>query len=754
MEQQDKSKTLVTDNFNRAEKVKEETNSLFFISWLRKVIFNFQSGYNFFIKIPLHEIWSTKNIFSDSSSRFFFLLTTLSFLFLLPFLSKDAGIGDEELHHLQAARVYNYFATLGSDSSALYDIKKDPMQFNGQSFDVITYCIEKIFHVDNYYEMRHFFNALVGWLIILFAGLIAKELIGWGSGSATMIFLFITPFFLGHSYNNNKDIPLALGFIMSLYYIIIYFRHFPKPKFGILFLLCFSIAISISIRLAGILTIGYLGIYAIIFIIKEHYLKKENLKYLRTLIIQLSVISILGYFIGILIWPFALNHPVSNVFVILKAMKEFPVVLGQIFEGNIIWSDQIPWYYVSKYILITVPVIIFIGLALLLFLSKRFINKTNWLELFIVFFSFIFPVIYSAFNHSNDFGCWRHFLFIYPPMVICSVIGYYTLLKIFNNKFVRYVILFFILLGCIRPVIHIIRNHPLEYVYFNEFIGGVDKAYTNYEMDYLQGSRRVASEWLLKYIKKNGEEEKRKTIVAANGSISYYFRHDTANISTSYCKYDNRFYQDWDYMIVCNTYIVPYILRKKYYPPANTIFQVKVDNVPVCVIIERKQKYDYLANKYAQSNKSSEAFDLYKKALSIEPTNIDILLNFARFFISNKKWDSAQKIINYILSIYVDNPDALNLEGIVYKNTNRVPKAIEQFQDIIRKINPNYFQAYYNLGNCFVLYKDYDKALRCFEKCIEINREYKNSYLSIIHILTIQHKTEEAEKMMEIVKSL
>ncbi len=449
---------------------------------------------------------------------------------------------------------------------------------------------------------------------------------------------------------------------------------------------------------------------------------------------------------GILCWPFMLSHPLSNVMVIFRAMKEFPLSLGQIFEGRLIWSDQIPWYYLSKYILITVPIIVIIGFASFIILSKKIIKKTNWLEIALVFFSCFFIIILSSFSTNNDYGGWRHLLFIYPSMVICSVIGLGALLELVKNKLLYYLIFLVFIVLSLKPIIHIVRNHPLEYVYYNEIMGGVNKAYTNYEMDYFQNSPRIASEWLLKHIKEKGINAKGKVVIASNCSDNYYFRNDTAKIITFYCKYIYKTYYDWDYMIVCNTYIDPFLLKNKYFPPTNTIYQVKVDDVPVCVVIERKQKFDCQANKFFQSNDVTMAIEQYKKALSIEPNNIDVLVSLMRCYFLKRDNDGVQKIIDYILTIYPNNPDALNFEGLIYKHTGRLDKAIEMFNFIIANINPSYSQAYYNLGNCYLIQNDYNSALTCFEKSIELNRDYKEAYISIANILHLQHRDEEAKE--------
>ncbi len=694
----------------------------------------------------------TKLKFQSVNFRLIFLFLSLLFMLLMLFMSKDAGIsGDEEKHHLQAIKVYNYYKTFGKDTSAIFNINSiDPMQYNGQSFDNINYLVEKIFHIDNIYEMRHFINSLIGWLIILFSGLIAKELIGWGGGVAVMFFLFITPFFLGHSFNNNKDIPITLGFILSLYYIIKYFQQFPNVKIKTIFLLCVSIALAISIRIAGLIVVLYLCIYTIIFIFNYRFFKKNNGSYFWKLFIQLFGIIILAYILGIITWPFLLIHPIDNLLVIIKSMNKFPILLSQIFDGKIIWSDQIPWYYLLKYIFISVPIIILAGFSFFLILIFKIFNKKNWFEIFLIFFSCIFPILFSTLYNNSDYGGLRHYLFMFPSMVICAVIGYFEIFKLLKNKLIyTYALLIFIIFFSIKPIIHIIRNHPLEYVYYNEFVGGVNGAYTNYEMDYFLNSPHIASTWLLNQIKENKIKKESKIIIASNGSLGYYFRHDTSTIKTIYCNYNTRCSLDWDYLVFCNLYIDPFSLRNKYYLFANTIFQIKVDSVPVCIIVKRIQKFDLLAFKYEQLKDFANALKNYKKALDIEPKSLDILVNYISCYISDSDYAEAQNLINYTLNLYPNNPDALYDMGIIYMCKNKINAAINQFQYIINNVNPEVAQVDYNLGICFLIKKDYKNALISFKNCVSLDRKNKNAYFNIAQILKMQNKFDESDEYMK-----
>ncbi|MBK8514720.1 MAG: hypothetical protein IPL55_00085 [Saprospiraceae bacterium] len=58
-------------------------------------------------------------------------------------------------------------------------------------------------------------------------------------------------------------------------------------------------------------------------------------------------------------------------------------------------------------------------------------------------------------------------------------------------------------LTLIHPLRHILRNHPFEYLYYNELVGGTGGAYSNYELDYSLNSLKQGSTWLKDYIRKN-----------------------------------------------------------------------------------------------------------------------------------------------------------------------------------------------------------------------------------------------------------
>jgi hypothetical protein len=115
------------------------------------------------------------------------------------------------------------------------------------------------------------------------------------------------------------------------------------------------------------------------------------------------------------------------------------------------------------------------------------------------------------------------------------------------------------------PIQHTIRNHPNQYIYFNEFSGGLSASYGDYEMDYYFNSLKESADWFRKEILPVLPKDK-KTIVTTQAAdiIKYYFRNDT-NIKIVYSRYYEKYSRDWDYAIFGNVYISPHQLKNQLY---------------------------------------------------------------------------------------------------------------------------------------------------------------------------------------------
>jgi tetratricopeptide (TPR) repeat protein len=694
-----------------------------------------------------------------NEKRIFYALAGIM-LVLMPILSLKSGIsGDEETYHYPHGKnVFKYYATLGKDTSCLhYD--NSVLQMYGPVFDVITVAVIKIFRPDDEYMVRHILNSLAGWAAIFFAALIAIMLGGWRTGIITLLFMFLSPRFLGHSFNNPKDIPFAAAYIFTVFTIIRFLKFFPEKKWKYAWPVALGIGLTIGVRVGGILLALYFILFAGLFYLTstqiKGWLKKEQLNRLFTILLWAIGISIAGYALGILLWPYAHKAPLQKTMEAMKYMEQYATSLKQVFEGKIIWSDHVPKYYLPKYIFMTIPEFVILGLlCFLVFMGK--IERKNALWYIVLIFVSVFPVAYIIYKGSNVYGGWRHVMFIYPGLVILAASGTNQLLNSFRNRYVQYGVAGVIILLLCLPLKRIIANHPNEYIYYNDLTGGVKKAYGRYEMDYFYHSLRSGSEWLIKNkIDKANVPEGKKIIVATNLSINtkYYFRHLQNKVKVIYIRYYERGDKDWDYAILANSYINPFQLKKRIWPPANTIHTIDVDGMPVCAILERKDRNDLAGYSLLSQGKAAESVEYFKAAIAKDKNYEMEYYNLAQAYMNIGDNDDAIIAATECLKLYPDYDRALNQLGIAYFNKKEYENAFQVFNRNMNQ-NPKNVISFYYAGLIYAGNNDYKTALDYLNKALKVNARYKPTYYLVARILELQGNPEEAKRYVDYANSI
>jgi len=360
---------------------------------------------------------------------------------LLPLMSLDSGVsGDEDAwQYPHAERIYNYYATFGADTTYKTVPEMNPY---GMWFEVVGVAIIKMFKIDDYHTTRHLMNALMGVVAILFAGLFAKNCVkSWRAGTFVLILLFLSPHFLGHSFNNPKDIPFAAMFMVSLYFIHKFISEYPKFSIKTSILLALSLGLTVGVRVGGLLLYAYFGMFVACFFLftnkPREYFSKTNRKILIKLFYYFLGIILGAFLVTIVVWPYIMSNPIGNTIQAFKDLSHYSIGIRQLFEGSLQWSDMLPWYYTPKLILMTIPIAIILGLlCFFVFLWK---DKKNHFNYFIVFFAFFFPIFWIVYSGANVYGGWRHSLFAYPPMVVAAGLGFnlaieWVLKKVVGNS--------------------------------------------------------------------------------------------------------------------------------------------------------------------------------------------------------------------------------------------------------------------------------------------------------------------------------
>ena len=664
---------------------------------------------------------------NETRLKYIFFISAVLLLFLMMIMSRDAGIScDEILHYNHSLAVVDYFESDGRDERAL-DTPVSHLKYYGQSYDNLVTALAKWLDIEDVYGFRHLMSSMAGWFVVLLTAFFGVWLSGYRTGILVLVLFTMTPAFIGHSLNNLKDIPFALGYIASIFFSTRIILSEEKIALSDILFLTVSIAFSISIRAGGLLLICYTYLFFFAYCLIR-YIRERNfdLKVISTKLLYITGISIAAWILGILFWPYALQDPVRNVLDSYKVMAHFPDTFRQIFEGKVEWSDLMPWYYLPKSMIITIPLIVLSGLLFFsIFIKKAFHGNSRYAYGFVIF-TIIFPVVFVIYQKSNLYSSWRQFLFLYPVIVLLSAAGFKFLFEKINSKYFSWAAIILFTILSIHPVRFMIRNHPYHYIYYNQLVGGLEGAYSEYETDYYYVSQTEASRWLIDYLKERKLTDKLK--VKATYSVQWLFRNHP-EIETSYFRYEERSQADWDYAIVVNRYIHPYQLVNKIWPPENSIHTIYVENVPVCAVLERKTKDDYKGYNALTEGEITDAIKYFESALGADDKDELIFYNFAAALYKDGQFQKADSVLKKGLELNPDFEPILMYLGNIASVQNKTDEAISYYERLIRA-NRKYFEAYVALSELLVN-RDLLRARNLLRNCLKMNPGFKPAIVAL-----------------------
>jgi tetratricopeptide (TPR) repeat protein len=672
-----------------------------------------------------------------------FFIASALYLILMLFLSRDAGIScDDNLHYDHSVDVYNYFATHGSDRSAL-ETPVTHLKYYGQAFDNAVTFLIKWFDIEDVYSFRHLMSSLSGWLAVFITALFGIWISGYRTGLLILFLFAVSPTFTGHSMNNLKDIPFALAYIAGIFFTLKLLENKNKMSWKIIAALIISIGFAIGIRPVGILLICYLFLFW--FILRMGYLYRNGGNDIRSgkagngqvpangirarnffpELMVLIFISGAGFFLGTLLWPYALQAPVKNVLQSYHFMSHFPGTFRQIFEGSNEWSDFMPWYFIPKSMLITIPLIVTAGTVFFLIFAGRAAGSGKLPLYLIIIFTILFPLIFVIVKQSNLYSSWRQFLFLYPPLILIAASGLDFLYKAVPGKYSGWLITAVIMLMGVHPLSYMIRNHPYEYMYFNQITGGLKGAYGNYETDYYYVSQTEASEWLISYLNEKGIDS---ALVGATYPVKWQFRK-YPGIKTFYFRHEERSQYNWDYAIITNRYIQPCQLKNGIWPPPDPLHTIYSDGVPIGIVVERKNKDDFYGYRALEEKRPADAVRHFETALRFYDKDEMIFYNFARALYDEGYYERADSVLKKGLEINPYCEPILMYLGNIAKYQGNTDEALKYYESLVN-YNRKYFQAWVEMAGLFSG-RDNPRARKLLRDCLRLNPRYRPAIIAL-----------------------
>lgn len=682
----------------------------------------FSLRWNYFVTDSAIKLKTTELNLGSGQHPLYKLAYFVCFLiicFAMPFLSQDFGsTWDEKAHNDYSQLAFNYLTTFGEDTAALAEPAnggeyiRQAYRFYGEQLNTVAAFTYNTFGT-GVYETRHFINSIYGLIGLVFTSLIAFELAGWRAALFALLFMFFNPGWMGNSMNNPTDIPFATGFAFAGYFMIKVIRSLPQPLYRNLLWLAVGIGIGIASRVGALLILAYFGLFLAIHWIS--LFKQKGIsptKWILPYAKMFLVVGILSYIIGILIWPYALNNPLEHPLLAFKKASEnaFYTNNVELFEGKRMYMiTSAPWYYVFKFLGMGNPVYLIVGVVaslLLFFPLKKRIGIGAFLMLL---FMLLFPILYAEYSNLNYYNGWRHYLFVLPFAVSLAAIFWDYLLSL--KKAISLTASFILLAMFAKPAVWIIQNHPNQYVYFNEFVGGLKGAYGTYETDYYSNSCREAAEWIA------NQHPKDTLVVGINNettTASYWAHQINPNLNFVWTREMEEQKLAWDYLILTSRTFSKNELLNGSFPPAGTVYTVEADGIPLAAVVKRENWSMPRGYKALDNSKFDSAIWYFNDAVKYAPNDEEAWRMLGFSLINTSQMDSAEKALLNAIAIYPENFTAYSNLGLVYFNKKDFKKAAETFKKST-DLKENVVESWYYGALAYLNLNDYTNGIRCLE---------------------------------------
>ena len=696
---------------------------------------------------------------TDNRLRPWFMGISAVVLVLMLWMSLGTGInGDDSFQNAYCDRLLNWYGTMGKDTSALED-NVGYMHLYGGFFEIVTGVTNKGLGLTAddpaYHDVRHVWNALFGFLAMLFTALLARLIAGWRGAILTMLFMFLSPRFLGDSLMNPKDIPFAAGNAMALYFMVRFYREMPKPTWQTLLGVAGGIAMALAARAGALLLIAYLGLFALIHIWLT-YRTLFNIPVLMKYVKFGAMAAVGGFVLGILFWPYALVNPIANPIEALSAFTKYGVKIRLLYKGDNIMSDTVDWQYPIQWILRTIPPFAIVGFGLCLALIRSLMRRYDPVAVGLVVFATIFPVAYIIYQDSVLHDGWRHLTFVYPSMVIMAVLAFMQLEAWLGTTATKkYIILGFVTLLAAQPAAFIAMNPHYAYVYFSPLFGGIKANYGNFETDYWGVSVRQGVEWLEKEGKIS--PDMKDTVVIGTNFVynvdRYVKKKYQGKVKLAYVKYANRYDYAWNYGLFVSRFVPGAQLRAGGWPEKGAaIHTIDANGTPILAILQTKNTAIFGGIQAAKKQDWLNAIDSLNVALKSSADNEIALQALSNAYLQTNQLDQAKAVADKVAAINPEDAQAQIISGLVLFQKGDLTNAGYAFEAITKKTTDNPM-AYFWLAQVQKVQQNNIGAMENIIKCLQLNGSFRPAIQLGLEVSTAMGDQQRAAQFQQMLQN-
>ena len=365
------------------------------------------------------------------------------------------------------------------------------------------------------YLMRHLFAHLLFIAGGFACGMLAYRMLGsgWAALSAMLMFL-LHPRLYANSFYDPKDIPFAALLLIALY---LAHRAFRKDTVGA-FLLC-----GIVVGLAIVLRPFGLTLLPMIPAMRALDLWRAGKAERKRILASAGVFAAAALGTAYIVHPYYWENPLRFIEGI-GALSQHPVLITNLFMGEIYLSDAVPWNYIPVWFAITAPpVALALGAVGCAAVCWRAITRPHDALRdrearfrVLPLGCFAMPVAVVIVLQFNTYDGWRHMYFLWGPFCLLAAVGLHHIANIrmrvgiwkigarlpgwVRGGRLRQALTYGATgVGLITTLTAMAALHPHEYLYFNALVdtktpGALAKRYS---LDYWLMTKRQSLEYLL-----------------------------------------------------------------------------------------------------------------------------------------------------------------------------------------------------------------------------------------------------------------
>ena len=142
-------------------------------------------------------------------------------------------------------------------------------------------------------------------------------------------------------------------------------------------------------------------------------------------------------------------------------------------------------------------------------------------------------------------------------------------------------------------------------------------------------------------------------------------------------------------------------------------------------LVEAQKIYSTILESFPNNQEAKK--ELFKLAQKKETSPTQTQLNELMRLYSSGEFKEVLAAIQFLIKDFPNEPLLFNISGACFSEIGPVESAIKNFEKAIA-LNPNYAEAYYNLGVAFQRTHQLDEAIECYREAINAKHAYPTAH--------------------------